>query len=60
MNRWLEVLAGLVLIIATVSVALFYPSWGQATLAVLKGGVVCFVGMIGILFLLLGISDLRE
>jgi hypothetical protein len=60
MNKWLEILAGLVFIIVAVIVAITYPSWGAATLAFLKGGVICLVALVGLLFLLLGISDLRE
>jgi len=60
MNKWLEILVGLILIIVPILAAIIFPSWGQATIAFLKGGVICFVALIGILFLLLGISDLRE
>ena len=60
MNKWLEILVGLVLVIAAVLAWALYPSWGQAALAFLKGGIVWFVIMIGLLFLMLGISDLRE
>ncbi|MEK6859576.1 MAG: hypothetical protein AABX54_02060 [Nanoarchaeota archaeon] len=62
MNKWLEILIGLILIIAMVYVFFqqTFPSWGQATLTVLKGGIVWFVVLIGLLFLLLGISDLKD
>ncbi|MFA5174063.1 MAG: hypothetical protein WC438_02685 [Candidatus Pacearchaeota archaeon] len=60
MNKWLEILLGLILIILPVYAAMIYSSWGAATIAFLKGGVICFIVLIGLLFLMLGISDLRE
>lgn len=60
MNKWLEILVGLVLVIAAVLAWALVPSWGQAALDFLKGGLVWFVIMIGLLFLMLGISDLKE
>lgn len=60
MNKWLELLLGLVLVVGTIVVALQYPTMGTAAWEFFKGGLVWFVGLIGLLFLLLGISDLRE
>ena len=61
MNKWAEILIGLILIILAVY------SWmtniwelGAAALIFLKGGIIWFIIMIGLLFLMLGISDLRE
>ena len=34
--------------------------FGEAALEFLKGGIIWFVIMIGLLFLMLGISDLKE
>lgn len=59
MNKWLELLLGLILIIVPIIAALQYVAWGAATLTVLMGGVIIGVVMIGLLFLLLGISDLK-
>ena len=60
MNKWLELLIGLVFLIAGVS-AWIMNLWGfgAAALAFLEGGIVWFVLMIGALFILLGISDLK-
>jgi len=63
MNKWIEILLGLILIV--VPVAIILPgmplaSWGVAALEFIKGGVVVFIILIGLLFLMLGISDLRE
>jgi predicted phage tail protein len=62
MNKWLELIIGLVLVIAAIYFAWgIYPaSWGNAAITVLKGGIVWFVIMVGLLLLLLGISDLKE
>ncbi len=59
MNKWLELLLGLVLVIAPIVVALAYPaSWGAATLSFIMGGLVVFVALIGLMFIMLGISDI--
>lgn len=63
MNKWLEILLGLVLLV--VSIALIIPgmplaSWGLSAIEFLKGGIAWLVILIGLLFLMLGISDLRE
>ena len=61
MNKWIEILLGLILIIASVY-AWMANTWGmgQAALIFLKGGIVWLVILIGLLFLMLGISDLKE
>jgi hypothetical protein len=61
MNKWLEILLGLILVIASI-VAWIYDKWGMGTAALefLKGGIIWAVILIGLLFLMLGISDLRE
>jgi hypothetical protein len=59
MNKWLEILVGLVLVIAAVVGWVTLPSWGAAALAFLKGGIVWLVILVGLLFLMLGISDLK-
>lgn len=71
MNKWIEILLGLILIIGMILIA-FYSSafqwaifgksidfWNAAWLF-LKGGIFWFVIMIGLLFLMLGISDLKN
>ena len=59
MNKWLEILVGLILIVASVLVAFYFPSWFSAALSVLKGGILWFILGIGLLFVMLGISELR-
>ena len=61
MNKWLELLVGLILIIAAVT-AWISGFWemGEAALIFLKGGIVWILIILGLLFLLLGLSDLKE
>ena len=60
MNKWLEIIVGLILIIAAVF-AWMINLWhmGDAALVFLKGGIVWLVVVIGLLFLMLGLSDLK-
>lgn len=65
MNRWAKILFGLILIVVAVlvwayTIGLGFWDFGTAAWEVLKGGLVWFVIMIGLLFLLLGISELKE
>jgi len=69
MNKWLELLLGLILVIAAILVAWYSTGWTlfgfslnfkHAAWEVLKGGVFWFVVGIGLLFIMLGISDLKE
>ena len=63
MNKALELILGLILVVVPIWVALdanFLPTWGPATLVVLKGAIVLGLIGIGLLFLLLGISDLKD
>lgn len=66
MNKWLEILIGLVLVIASILVWALSPNWGNfwnfgtAAWEFLKGGAIWLVIMMGVLFLMLGISDLKE
>jgi hypothetical protein len=58
MNKWLEILIGLIFVIVPIYTwAMNYYGFGTAALEFLKGGIVWFVIMIGLLFLMLGISD---
>lgn len=64
MNKWLELLVGLIFVIAAIVVAIMtwgIGTWdfGHAAWEVLKGGVIWGVLGIGALFILLGISDIK-
>jgi len=72
MNKWTELLVGMILLVGAVLVG--WASWAyswtiagrfdlnflHAAWIVLKGGIWWFVVMLGLLFILLGISDLKE
>ena len=64
MNKWIELLLGLVLVIGAILIAFYSEDWGawnfwSAAGTVFKGGIFWFVAGIGALFILLGISDLK-
>ena len=61
MNKWIELLLGLILVIAAIYVwGNNFWGMGAAALSFLKGGIVWFFIMIGLLFIMLGISDIKE
>jgi len=61
MNKWFELLFGLILIAVVVYVwGMNFYGFGQAALSFLKGGIIWFVLMIGLLLILLGISDIKD
>ena len=59
MNKWLEILLGLILVVGAILVAFCFTSWFAAALMVLKGGLLWALLGLGLLFILLGISDLK-
>ena len=68
MNKWSELLLGLVLVIGAIVIAFYsqtWFAWGTSlnfwtpAWFVLKGGIFWGIVMVGILFILLGLSDLK-
>ena len=68
MNKWSELLLGLILVIGAIVIAFYSQSWfawgvslnfWTSAWMVLKGGIFWGIVMVGILFILLGISDLK-
>ncbi|MCX8159225.1 MAG: hypothetical protein N3D20_02970 [Candidatus Pacearchaeota archaeon] len=64
MNKWTEILLGLVLVIVPIIVAFYSQEWGTwnfwtSAWIVLKGGFFWAIVGIGFLLILLGISDLK-
>lgn len=64
MNKWAELFIGLILIIVAIVVAWFSQAWGiwnfwSAAGVFFKGGLFWAVVMIGALFVMLGISDIK-
>jgi hypothetical protein len=56
----MEIFVGLILIVSAVLVSFYYPSWFDSALTVLKGGILWFVLGLGVLFVMLGISELKR
>lgn len=61
MNKWLELIIGVIFLIAAV-VAWAYnlANLGEAALNFLKGGLMWIVIILGVVFIALGINDLKE
>ena len=60
MNKWLELLLGVILVIVPLWLALgVWPSWWLSAVEFLKGGFFWSIVGVGALFILLGISDIK-
>ena len=61
MNKWLGLLIGLILVVVTVYLA-GMNVWGlrYAAIAVFKGMLIWIVFFIGLLLIILGISDIKD
>ncbi len=64
MNKWAELLLGLILVIAGILLWAYtlnngFWDFGTAAWEFLKGGIVWFILGLGALFILLGISDIK-
>lgn len=65
MNKWIEILLGLILLNGTILVWAVSGSWGRwnfhsAAVVFFEGGLIWFVALIGLILIILGISDLRD
>jgi hypothetical protein len=65
MNKWSELFIGLILVLGAIIIAYYSQSWGiwnfwTAAGEFFKGGLFWLIVMIGTLFILLGISDLKN
>ena len=60
MNKWLQLLIGLLLVLIPVWTALTFQGWGQAVIDLIQGGLVIGVALIGIVLVILGISSMKE
>jgi hypothetical protein len=63
MNKWLELIIGLILLVGTI--ALVFPgmpldSWGRDALVFLKGGLTWIALLAGLILIILGISELKD
>jgi len=59
MNKWTEIFIGLIFIVAAVLSYFYTPAWFASAITVLKGMIVWFVLGIGLVLLMLGISELK-
>lgn len=61
MNKWLEILLGLLMVTVPLILAtLVLPSFWNSALIVLQGGIFWAIVGIGLLLILLGLSDLKN
>jgi uncharacterized membrane protein len=66
MNKWFKILLGLIVLLGIISFAWFSSDFGSfwnfkhAAWEFLKGGFFWFVALIGLVLIVLGISELRE
>jgi len=66
MNKWVELLIGLLVVIGLIIFTLSSSSWGSfwnfkhAAWEFLKSGIVWLVGIIGLALIVLGVNDLRQ
>jgi len=60
MNKWMEIFVGLALVVTAILISFYSQSWFNAALDILKGGILLMILGIGLLFVMLGISELKE
>ncbi len=65
MNKWIEILLGLIFLNGAIAVWAISSSWGSwnfgaAALSFFQGGLVWMIILIGAVLIMLGISDLKD
>ncbi|HLD54749.1 MAG TPA: hypothetical protein VJB35_00670 [Candidatus Nanoarchaeia archaeon] len=61
MNKWLEIIVGLICLTAVTYIGgMNLLGMGTAAIELLKGGIMWILIFAGLLFIILGISDLKE
>jgi len=60
MNKWLEILLGLILVIVPVVLLLSDLALWEITWKFVVGGIIVGVILIGVMFVMLGISDINS
>jgi hypothetical protein len=63
MNKWLKIIIGTIIfagVLALVLPSMPLASWGIAALDLIKGGITLLVLLIGIILIVLGISELTD
>jgi len=60
MNKIIEIFLGLLLLLAPIYAWIAVPMIGEAALSLLIGGVVWILILVGVILLVMGISDLKN
>ncbi|MAF36598.1 hypothetical protein CL622_05780 [archaeon] len=60
LNGFVKVIFGLLLIVAGIFLTLSYAGWMQAVKDVLQGSIVLGLVLFGLLFCLLGVTDMND
>ena len=61
MNKYLEIIIGLIILVAGVSLAVLnIQGFGTAMLSVLKGGIGWLIVLVGIVLIGMGLGDLKD
>ena len=63
MKKILKILIGLILLVGTIFFASqeqYLLSWGKAAILLIKGGLTLLVPLIGLILIILGISELKN
>ena len=60
MNKLLQILIGLALVLVPIWTALTFPGWGQAAIDLIQGGLIICVTLIGLVLVILGIIGMKE
>ena len=61
MSKFMGLLIGIILVVAPILIVIYVPvfgSWGRAALDLIKGGILITIILIGLLFVLIGLSDM--
>lgn len=62
MNKWFELILGVILLVGVIALVLPgmpLESWGTSAMTVLKGGLSWIVAIIGLILIILGISEIK-
>ena len=62
MNKWFELILGVILLVGVIALVLPgmpLESWGTSAMVVLKGGLSWIVAIVGLILIILGISEIK-
>lgn len=62
MNKWFELILGVILLVGVIALVLPgmpLDSWGFAAWTVFKGALTWIVGIVGLILIILGISEIK-